>query len=410
MILLYIFAIIIIIILFICAYIRIKFPFWAIQPIFHIYDIWYYICPPGIIQLDLPKREDKYNNFINIKTKSLDDISQLDKSRFVDFIQQHFLREKSLHYAPKAENIWPYMEGLEGGSTYISFYNTEDMVIDTKTNDISKTDKILGTMVSYPLQVVINNGKPDAFFDIYYVDYLCVHSDHRNKSIAPQLIQTHNYHHRHRNPKIQTCLFKREGHFTAAIPLCVYTAYGYNISSIYEKPDGDEIPPNINLIEVSHKNMSHLVDFIKTTQNKYKISISPSLANISSLIKTENVFIYLLIQGNIVLSAYYFKKQCSYIIRNDNAKKTEILTCFASITAKNVADNIFINGFKKAIRQIVEKYPNYSELMIEGKSDNVLLNNKLSSVITTIFAFPCAYYFYNFAYAVYNPEETFILI
>lgn len=392
------------------------FPFWAIQPIFHIYDIWYYICPPGIIQIELPKKDDKYNNFINIKTKSLDDISEVDKSRFVDFIQQHFLREKHLHYAPKAENIWPYMEGLEGGSTFISFYNTEDMLIDTKTNNICKTDKILGTMVSYPLQVVINNGKPYAYFNIYYVDYLCVHSDHRNKSIAPQLIQTHNYHHRHRNPNIQTCLFKREGHFTAAIPLCVYKACGYNISSIYEKNDSngnnnhDGIPPNINFIEVSHKNMSHLIDFIKTTQHKFKISISPSLANISSLIKTENVFIYLLIQGNIVLSAYYFKKQCSYIIRQDNAKKTEILTCFASITSKNVTDNIFINGFKRAIRQIVEKYPNYSELMIECKSDNVLLNNKLSSVIKPIFTCPCAYYFYNFAYAVYNPEETFILI
>ena len=413
MLILYFFISVIAIILCICAYVRIKFKFWAKQPIFHIYDLWYYIFPPGIICIDLPEREDKYNNFKNIKTTSLDRISDIEKSRFVEFIQRHFLRDKTLHYAPKWDNIWPFMEGLEGGPTFLSFYKTEDMIIDTKTGAVMATEQILGTMVSYSLQVVINNGKPDAFFNVYYVDYLCVHSDHRKKSIAPQLIQTHHYHQRHGNKKIQISLFKREGHLTAAIPLCLYSDYGYTISAILGSEE--RIPPSINLIEVSHKNMSHLSDFIKTIQSKFEISISPSLANLAGLIKAENIYVYLLIEENEVLCAYYFKKQCSYMEDEYSGSKInnkrEILTCFASIVADGVlSNNIFINGFKKAIKTIVAKYPNYSVLMIEGKSDNVLLNKILSSMSPTIFAVPCAYYFYNFAYGTFKPEKTFILI
>jgi len=414
MLILYFFISIIVIILCICAYVRIKFRFWAKQPIFHIYDLWYYIFPPGIICIDLPEREDKYNNFKNIKTTTLDCITDIEKSRFVEFIQRHFLRDKTLHYAPKGDNIWPFMEGLEGGPTFLSFYKTEDMAIDTKTGVVAETDQILGTMVSYSLQVVINNGKPDAFFNVYYVDYLCVHSDHRKKSIAPQLIQTHHYHQRHCNKKIQISLFKREGHLTAAIPLCLYTAYGYTISNIFKiREIREKNPPSINLIEVSHKNMSHLSDFIKTTQSKFEISISPSLANLAGLIKTENIYVYLLIENHEVLAAYYFKKQCSYIEDEygcDGKNKKEILTCFASIIADGIDNNIFIIGFKDAMDTIVAKYPTYSILMIEGKSDNVLLNKILSSMSPTIFAVPCAYYFYNFAYATFKPENTFILI
>ena len=54
-------------------------------------------------------------------------------------------------------------------------------------------------ITSRPLEVYINS----TCFWTYYVDYLCVHKQHRKKTIAPQLIQTHEYFQRHLNKNIQ---------------------------------------------------------------------------------------------------------------------------------------------------------------------------------------------------------------
>ena len=59
------FVILVIIIFFI--YIRIKYRFWAMQPVFHVYDLYYWFVNVGIINKELPLK-NRYTNFKNIKT------------------------------------------------------------------------------------------------------------------------------------------------------------------------------------------------------------------------------------------------------------------------------------------------------------------------------------------------------
>ena len=49
-------------IILIFVYIRLKYQFWAIQPVFHVYDVGYMIKAPGIINDNLPEK-NKYTNF-----------------------------------------------------------------------------------------------------------------------------------------------------------------------------------------------------------------------------------------------------------------------------------------------------------------------------------------------------------
>lgn len=42
--------------IFIYVYIRIKFGFWAVQPVFHVYNIGYMLKAPGIIDDYLPEK------------------------------------------------------------------------------------------------------------------------------------------------------------------------------------------------------------------------------------------------------------------------------------------------------------------------------------------------------------------
>jgi len=59
--------IIVVLLFLIYGYLRAKFGFWALQPVFHIYDIGYFFYKPGIVQHELPEK-NKYTNFKNIET------------------------------------------------------------------------------------------------------------------------------------------------------------------------------------------------------------------------------------------------------------------------------------------------------------------------------------------------------
>ena len=73
---LYVFGIIIFFIMLFFIYIRLKYKFWAIQPVFHFYDIYYWFKNVGIINKELPKK-NKYTNFTNIVTIDFEKISKM---------------------------------------------------------------------------------------------------------------------------------------------------------------------------------------------------------------------------------------------------------------------------------------------------------------------------------------------
>jgi hypothetical protein len=142
-------------------------------------------------------------------------------------------------------------------------------------------------MTGRPIHVVINNK--DAFFDAYYIDYLCVDKNQRKNGIAPQMIQTHEYNARHLNKNIKVSIFKREGELTGIVPICVYSTYGFNVSTWTKPINLDAI---YSLLEINAQNFHFLYDFIKNKSNKFDMIINTSVSNIIELIKTKNIFVY----------------------------------------------------------------------------------------------------------------------
>ena len=81
------FFILLIIIFFI--YVRLKYRFWFIQPVFHFYDFHYWIRNVGIISNELPQK-NKFTNFYNIKTFST--LSENQWKNITAFIQLNYLK------------------------------------------------------------------------------------------------------------------------------------------------------------------------------------------------------------------------------------------------------------------------------------------------------------------------------
>ena len=390
---LFFFGVLIITILY--AYIRLKFGFWAIQPVFHVYDIRYMIKSPGIIDDALPQK-NKYTNFKNIETTTFSDLTTLQGQRFVRFIKSHYLQNKDNVFSPQSENIMPYFTG-HNDTSFISFYNQDNLVMDLKKGTTVNVQKISGVMTSRPVYIVINNGDKNAQFCAYYVDYLCVDKAHRKKGVASQLIQTHHYNQRHLNKNITISLFKREDELTGIVPLCVYSTYGFSVTT-WTKPA--ELSAEYKLVEINAQNFHFLFSFIRDNSKKFDIVINSEVTNIIELVKTKNIFIYVVIVDDNIVCAYFFRKSCVQIEKN-----MEVLSCFASIC--NIDEHIFVQGFKISFWKIAsENYFGFAA--IEDISDNHILINAIKEKTMPLIVSPTAYFFYNFGYPTFQSNKVFI--
>jgi hypothetical protein len=399
----YIIVILLLVLLIPYVYIRLSYGFWYHQPVFHIYDLHYYLFPCGIIDKELPQK-NRYTNLDKVQTTFFDKINKSYKfSRFVNFIRTHYLRNGNNEYLPTKKNISPYFYGHKHPS-FITFYNEPHLIQDNKTTDIISDKKTIGVMTARPLHVTIYNGSNDAVFYAYYVDFLCIDKEYRKKGVAPEIIQTHYFNQRRMNKKVFVDLFKREGDLTGIVPLCVYSTYGFNIQN-WIRPH--ILAPEYNLIEITSKNIVYLLDFMKMNVcTLFDISITPELSNVLQLIKTNNYIIYILLDTSLpeehkVLSAYFFKNTSLSITKN-----SKCISSIASIKDKETSNYFFIEGFKLSLFTMKTKFPFL--LMEEISHNSVIIDNlKLDNI--PFFVSPTAYFFYNFAYNTFNSKKVLII-
>ena len=384
------------IIFLIFIYIRLKYQFWAIQPVFHVYDIGYMIKTPGIINDSLPEK-NKFTNFKNIDTNIFSELTSLQTQRFINLIKTNYLQNKDNNFSPQSENILPYFNG-HNDKSFVSLYNEDNHMMDLKKGTMITDKKVIGAITSRPVYVVINNGRKEAKFRAYYVDYLCVDRSNRKKGIAPQLIQTQHYNQRHINKNIVVSLFKREEELTGIVPLCVYSTYGFPVTT-WTKPE--ELSSQYTLLEINPQNFRYLFDFISESGKKFDILINTEVTNIIELIKTKNIFIYSIMVDDNICCCYFFRKSCVQI-----EKGLEVLSCFASICSCD--ENIFLQGFKISFWKIAaENYFGFAA--IEDISDNNIIIESLKKKTKPLITSPTAYFFYNFGYPTFKSNKVLII-
>jgi hypothetical protein len=221
---------------------------------------------------------------------------------------------------------------------------------------------------------------------------------YRKKGIAPQIIQTHEYNQRHLNKNVVVSLFKREDELTGIVPLCVYSTYGFSVNKWTKPP---ELHALYKLLEINSQNFHFLFDFIKNNSKKFGIVINAEVTNIIELIKTKNIFIYVILLDDEIICAYFYRKSCTFIEKN-----MEVLSCFASIN--NTDNNTFIQGFKISFWKIAaENFFGFSA--IEEISHNHIIIDNLKIKTAPLVISPTAYFFYNFAYPTFPSDKVLII-
>jgi Myristoyl-CoA:protein N-myristoyltransferase, N-terminal domain len=383
--------IIIILIIVIIVYYRICNRFWSIQPVYHYYS---FFQSEGIINKELPNK-NRYTNFKNIITYKFEDISENDLNEYIALIQSHYLNENENKYEPKKDNIVPYFKS-HNHPTFITLYYQINSVYDTKKLRFVDHKNIVGGITGRPLHVYKNN----THFEVYYVDYLCVHKYYRKRGMAPQLIQTHEYNQSYNNRKIAISLFKREDELTSIIPLCCYKSYCFDMKKLNVEP----IDACYKILIGDNQNIYYFYNFLKQSikENKWIISIFPDMANFMELVKMGNIFLTMVLQNNDILAAYVYRKTCTYI-----SKEAECIDLIGSIRGQ-----IDIRDFQKCekvgLHEILKKHSSFQYLIIEDISDNGYIIDDMKPIYPIAIS-PTAYYFYNFAHKTVEPHKLLII-
>ena len=396
---LYLLGFIIVIIVIFFLYIRLKYKFWALQPVFHFYDVYYWFINVGVIRKELPEK-NKYVNLKKITTKVFEEIDEVTKKQIVTLIRLNYLRNGENVFNPKKENIDAYFIG-HNAKTFWSYFSEKEMLIDNKTGKIIEENKIIGVMTSRPLHVKINSIK-DSSFDVYYVDYLCVNKDWRKKNIAPQLIQTHEYNQCYNNKNIFVSLFKREEELTGIIPLTIYKTYCFPVKN--DLLHDNQLDAKIKLLTGDKLNVYYLYNFMNEMKKKFEITIYPAISNIVELIESKNLFIKMLVIGGNIEGVYIFRKTCTYI---ENEK--EILSCICSINGNKLTNEEFIKGFKMSLWSIIKDNKNFKYVIVEDISENTCIINNICIKTHPIAISPMAYFFYNFEYNSFKSGKCLII-
>jgi hypothetical protein len=400
----YIVAFIVLFIILFFLYIRIKFRFWALQPVFHFYDLYYWIVNIGIIRKELPEK-NRYTNFKNIKTISYDIVTEKNIKDLALLVKLNYLRNNDNVFAPEKENIVSYFKG-NNHKSFWTFYWQPDILLDNKTNTAIDYDKLIAVITCRPLHITFfknTNSSVRNEMDVYYIDYLCVDKMYRKKNIAPQMIQTHEYNQSHLNRKICVSLFKREEELTGIIPLTVYKTYCFNMRK-WTRPDS--LSANIKLLHGDKQNIYYLYNFINelTKRGKWDLTILPAMSNLIELITTKNLFITMLVVDSEIVSAYIFKKTCTFL-----EKDKEIISCIASLNDFNsLSKEDFILGFKVSLCSILEKNK-FSYLVVEDTSDNNHIIQNISIKTHPLAVSPTAYFFYNFAHNPFKSNKILMI-
>ncbi len=426
------------------AYIKIKYPFWNIQPVYHTYDIFRkYYSNPFIIR----EKPDitKFCDFLQVKTISYYDLTKNNKTEIIDVLRCNYIPSDKIVFTIDLEILDLLFNGYTN-VPYISVYLEKEYVIKSdKTPDINnintssaleiKNSTIpLGLITSRPFHIHFSNKIQPFYIQAYFIDFVCIKRDHSDTiNISRKLFQTHEYNQRAKNPSISISFFKKEEENAinlceGIVPLVKYNTYTVEMPSlrllkhIIKKT---VLPRHVQIIRIYRDNLDILTDILGTNLLKeFNICIFSDLAVLIEQIKRELFYVYIIKNKTDILAYYFVKNATTHFeqLENSGDATLSLVASFCNMNSAVLANQeLFFKGFVfllKEIQQMKHK-TKYNMLFMDAISHNNMIleyytemTRSLNTKIT-LKKHVNAYYLYNYVIPwqpISNPMKCFILI
>ncbi len=369
--------------------------FWHTQPVFHIYNLKYWLKPPGFINKEPPP----INKFVNIINNQLltiaPDTNSVKIKQVCHFIRDYYVIHKTAVYQPTESDILAYLQG----SNHPSFFNIyqEPRLLFDPAPIVS--EEIMGVTSARVLNLSFRKKK--IYFPAYYVDHLCVKPEYRKKGLPPQIIQTFYYNVARANPKVNAYLFKREGKLTAIVPLVYFDTHTFDLSHF--QPD-TLLTSVFKVIPIGGSQMNLLIQFLSDQKAQFDCVVLPDVSSVLNLLKLEKLLIYAIIFNGQLHAVYVFRPLALYY----GKKKT--IECIAVIQTPACTADFLSAGFNVAL-QFIRAKTAAEILLIEetAHSSAVIAALKKNPTAKYESNHPTAFYLYNYACYSMKYNKTLLL-
>ena len=398
---------------FILAYIKIRYPFWSSQCVFHSYDFWRKWQRTPYTVSTAPYKT-KYCDFENVKTYNYLECSQEEKTQMENIVQCYYLSTDRIMHTMNQKNLDAYLVGGREPS-FISFYNENKYDIsgvvigNMVVRDIVTSQKPIGFLCSRYVHFFSLEGELYKHYPLYFMDFLSVHRERDYIKICRKLIQTHEYNQRQKNPSVASCLIKKEIElFAGVVPLVKYNTTTYNLRN----NRFPRLPEHHTIVRITKENIDMLHDFFniqtKTDARVFDICVFPDLGTLVELIQQNLLYVYCLQRGEDKFGYYFIKDAKTAYDDLEGASTLHCVTSFSNTTD----ERFFYLGFLHSLHDIVKYNRDYKMLLFDEVGHNTVIYTHWRKKYTPIFTSPAAYYLYNLIYPTSPLDQgrVFILV
>lgn len=384
-------------------YIRLQWPFWSIQPVFHIYDVWrYWTRRPFQIQYG-GALKTKYTDFDHVVTVPFADLTDERLGHMVDLLQCHYISSDRILTLIDSTAIRALLMG-HSHPAYVSFYCEPhyEIVYDGSGSKIKTTIKEIGCMSARPIRLFLwDYGQQFAKHSVYFWDHICIHRGHVSKPWTKHLIQTHEYMQRLKNPDIAVSMFRKEQTLCeGVVPLVQFNIYTFYLHPVRVPP----LPTHVTVTRITSKDIGILSDFLygitNTDQPLFTLCAFPELGSMANLLKDSVWYVYVIRRKDQIYGMYFLKNASTNF---EDVDQGNLLECVASVstwsTLRGQGRDLFFAGFLHSLHDIMS---------LRGKGDPVYRMISFTDLAHTgrlldtwrwkyspVFENPAAYYIYN---------------
>jgi hypothetical protein len=283
-------------------------------------------------------------------------------------------------------------------------------------NDITTALKPIGCVLSKPLRLYYRENPEHNVYTqtpIYYIDIVCAKRDLDQKKLNRQLLQTHEYNQRFKNPNVLCSLIKKEiDLFDGVIPLIEYNTYVFYLRNL----TFPSLPPHFHITHIDIEHTDILTDFLyeqthldlALSKKHFDIMVLSDMGNLIALIKQNLLYAYCLRNGSHIYGFYFLKdaKMQYEDIDGDTLQFVgSVMNCDSA--------KLFYDGLLHSMQDIIKnkKTPKYKMLLFEAIGDNTTLLELWRERNTPVFTNKTAYYTFNLIYprSPLLPEKCFVL-
>ncbi len=377
--------------------------FWCRQPVFHAWDLSYWLHAPGYIECAGAAANERVHPAVRATTASA--LSAVDRQRMGHFVRREYLQNGDNRFCPSDEHWWPYFVG-HARPAHVCLY--EAPLAPRPRRTFPETETVLppcrglaelrGMITSRPLDVWLR--RDDALTGAQYVDYLCVAELHRGRGVAPALI--HALWRQH--PEGSVSLFKREDTLLPwVVPWVTYSTYGFRAPPSAPAPRFLS-PATYTLAPVTARNVREFRSFVaRRTRETMDVAVEPGAANWLELLRTGNLFAWVLCTvdptAHIVVACFVYRRTCIELSHGQS-----VLGCVASLRACDAAvfDEAFLTSAADTARAT-----GTTCLAVEDVADNDRLIDLLPG--PPLVVSPTAYYWHRYAMHPVSPRRTWVV-